>query len=139
MRRSAYRLQGMVIFFLLSCLSLGWSFQAAPDYGKILGKWKIEINADGEYYYLTLNLRSVNGTLEGTISESMGYFTDVPISEVVFDGENLKFEFTSPTPPDGVERLVSAEFKVGADVMDGVVNVIELGVSATATATREKL
>jgi len=139
MRRSAYRLQGMVIFFLLSCLSLGWSFQAAPDYGKILGKWKIEINADGEYYYLTLNLRSLNGTLEGTISESMGYFTDVPVSEVVFDGENLKFEFTSPTPPDGVERLVSAEFKVGVDVMDGVVNVVELGVSATATATREKL
>lgn len=138
MKGSVHRREGMVILSVLACLSFAWSFQAAPDYGKIVGKWKIEVSADGEYYYLTLNLRNVEGTLEGTISESMGYFTDVPVSEIAFDGENLKFNFNSPTPPDGVERLVTAEFRVGVDVMDGVVNVVELGVSASATATREK-
>jgi len=127
-----------LIFFLL-CFSFAWSFQTTPDYGKILGKWKMEVRADGEFYYLTLNLKSVNGTLEGTVSESMGFFTDVPISEIVFDGENLSFEFKSPTPPDGSERLVVAQLKVGVDTMDGIVSVPELGGSATASATREKL
>ncbi len=128
----------VIVNFVLVCLALGQSSQTTPDYGKILGKWKMEISADGEYYYLTLILRSVDGTLEGTVSESMGYFTDVPISEIVFDGENLSFDFKSPTPPDGLERLVSASFKVGVDTMDGVVNLPELGISAMATATREK-
>lgn len=139
MRRSVSPKTVMIMLSLCTCLSFAWSFQQTPDYGKILGKWKIEVNVDGEYYHLTLNLRSVNGTLEGTISESMGYFTDVSVSNIAFAGETFSFEFNSPTPPDGMQRLVSAEFKVGVDVMDGVVSVIELGVSASATATREKL
>mgnify|MGYP001055838487 CR=1 FL=1 len=129
----------ILAFYVVGCFSFSQSGQQNPDYGKILGVWKIEVNADGDYYYLTLNLKDVGGALEGTVSESQGYFTDVPISEIVFDGENLSFEFNSPTPPDGVTRLVSAEFKVGLDTMDGVINVPDLGVSATATATREKV
>jgi len=129
----------ILTFFVLGCFSFSQTGQQNPDYGKILGVWKIEVDADGEYYYLTLDLKSVDGTLEGTVSESQGYFTDVPVSEIVFEGENLSFDFNSPTPPDGVARLVTAEFKVGVDTMDGVVNVPDLGVSATATATREKL
>lgn len=129
----------MVIFFFMVWYgSFGRAGQQTPDYGKILGTWRIEVDADGESYHLTLNLKSVEGGLEGTISESMGYFSDVPVSKIVFDGENLSFEFNSPTPPDGMERLVSAEFKVGVDTMDGAVNVPELGVSATASGTREK-
>ncbi|MDH7512921.1 MAG: hypothetical protein QHH14_08245 [Clostridiales bacterium] len=127
------------IFFLSMCFSFSQGVQQAPDYGKIIGAWKIEIDADGEYFYLTLNLRNVNGTLEGTISESQGYFTDVPVSEIVYDGENLSFEFRSPTPPDGVARLVRAEFKVGVDTKDGIISVPDLGVSAKAAGIREKL
>lgn len=133
MRRST-----LPILILLACFLFARGSQETPDYGKVVGVWKIEVEADGEYYYLTLNLKNVSGTLEGTISESMGYFTDVPVSEIVFDGESLTFEFTSPTPPDGVERQVSAEFKVNVDTLDGVVIVPELGVSATAKGTREK-
>jgi hypothetical protein len=127
------------VFFVLVLFSFSWAAQEKPDYGKIVGTWKIEVDADGEYYYLTLELKNAEGNLEGTISEDAGSFTDVPISEILFDGENLSFEFTSPTPPDGLERLVKAELKVGVDTMNGVMNVPDLGASATATATREKL
>ncbi|MBM3284605.1 MAG: hypothetical protein FJY81_01905 [Candidatus Aminicenantes bacterium] len=128
---------GMAIL-ILGNFSFPGAIQQSLDYGKILGVWKIEVNADGEYYYVTLNLKSADGILEGTVSESMGTFTDVPVSEIAYDGENLSFEFNSATPPDGVERLVSFEFRIGEDTMDGVVIIPELGVSATATATREK-
>jgi hypothetical protein len=127
------------IFFVLISFSFSLAAQEIPDYGKIVGTWKIEVDADGEYYYLTLELKNAEENLEGTISENMGSFTDVPISEIVFDGESLDFEFISPTPPDGLEKSVKADFKVGVDTMDGVMSVPDLEASATATATREKL
>ncbi len=139
MNKRHFSLMIAFIFFLSVCFSFSQGVQEGPDYGKIIGAWKIEVDADGEYFYLTLNLRNVSGTLEGKVSESQGYFTDVPVLEIVYDGENLSFEFSSPTPPDGVARLVQAEFKVGVDTMDGIINVPNLGVSAAATATKEKL
>ena len=139
MNRCLHRILMVFSFFVLGCFCFSQSAQQDPDYGKIVGTWKIDVDADGEYYYLTLQLKNVEGNLEGTISESTGFFSDVPVSEIVFDGENLSFEFNAPTPPDGVERQVLAEFKVGVDTMNGVVNVPDLEVSAAATATREKL
>ena len=50
------------IVFTLSILfifSLSFSSiisQEAPDYGKILGDWDMEVDAEGEYYYLSFNI-----------------------------------------------------------------------------------
>ncbi len=138
MNKRHFSFLAAIIFLLPTYFSFSLRAQEKASIETIVGTWRIEVDADGEYYYLTLNLKSVNGTLEGTISESQGYFTDVPISDIVFEGENLSFEFNSPTPPDGAARLVTAEFKVGVDTMDGIVNVPDLGVSAPAIATKEK-
>jgi hypothetical protein len=110
--------------------------QAAPDYGKILGTWDVEVNADGEFYYLTMNIEKSEEGLKGTVSESTGSFSDVPLKEIQYDGQSLKFQFTSPTPPDGLERLVKADFKVGDDKLEGTMAVEDMGLSVPATATK---
>ncbi len=48
-------------FFILS------SAIAAPQ--ELVGTWDLEINADGEYFYLTLVLEETEGELSGRISE----------------------------------------------------------------------
>jgi hypothetical protein len=124
--------------FFISLLTLSsMRSQEAVDYGKILGNWEIEVDADGEYYYLTLILKMSDGELEGAISESTGYFSDVPLSDIEYDGTNLRFEFTAPTPPDGYERVVRTEFEVGDNTLEGTMNLDDLGVSALATGKRE--
>lgn len=124
--------------FFISLLSLSsMESQEAVDYGKILGNWEIEVDADGEYYYLTMILKMSDGELEGTISESTGYFSDVPLSDIEYDGTSLRFEFTAPTPPDGYERVVRTEFEVGDNTLEGTMDVDDLGVSALATGKRE--
>lgn len=129
--------------FTLSALfifSFSFSFlisQETPDYEKVLGNWDMEVDADGEYYYLSLNIEKDESGLKGTISESVGFFTDSPLSNIQFDGDILSFEFTAPTPPDGLERIVKVEFKVGEDEMEGYVSLEDLGLSVPATATRE--
>ena len=131
------------IVFALSSLfifSLSFSFiisQEAPDYGKILGDWDMEVDAEGEYYYLSFNIEKDESGLNGTISESTGFFSDSPLSNIQFDGERLSFEFTAPTPPDGLERVVKAEFKVGDNEMEGYISLEDLGLSVPANATRE--
>jgi hypothetical protein len=126
------------LFFVLALFSYSQPTQEKVDNGKIVGTWKVEIDAGGEYYYLTLEMRVTEGNLEGTVSESQGIFTNLPISEILFDGENLSFEFTSPTPPDGLQRLVKAEFKVGVDNLEGMMSVPDIEATVPATATREK-
>lgn len=128
----------LLALFVLTTFSYSQAAQEKADQGKVVGTWKIEVDADGEYYYLTMELKDVAGKLEGTISESQGTFTNVPLSELLYDGTTLSFVFKSPTPPDGVERTVRGEFKAGADKMDGAMLVTELGVTAPATATLEK-
>ena len=110
--------------------------QETPDYEKILGDWDMEVDADGEYYYLTLNFEKDEEGLKGTISEATGFFTDTPLSKIQFDSEVLSFEFTAPTPPDGLERVVKVELKVGDNEMEGYLTLEDLGVSAYAHATR---
>lgn len=118
----------------------GLRAQTAPakvDGSKFAGAWQLEVDADGTYYYLGMSLLDKSGKLEGTISEASGYFKDVPLAEVVFDGEKLIFKFNAPTPPDGVSREVGAEFRLVQGALDGVVRVPELGVSAPAKGTRD--
>lgn len=125
-------------FFLVFSLSLYPQVsQQAPDYGKILGAWEVEVNAEGEFYYLSLNLEKSEEGLKGTITESAGAFTDVPLENIQFDGQTLKFEFRSPTPPDGSERLVNAEFRVGDSKLEGSMAITDLGISVPATATKK--
>ena len=130
-----------VVVFCIGLAAAGslWA-QAAPanvDNSKIAGAWQVEIDADGTYYYLHVNILDNAGKLEGTVSEASGLFKDVPLAEVLFDGEKLTFKFNSPTPPDGASREVGAEFKLVQGALDGMVRVVELAVSVPAKGTRE--
>jgi hypothetical protein len=125
------------LFLIISFSSPAAQNQAAPDYGKILGTWDVEVNANGEYYYLTMNIEKSEEGLKGKVSESTGAFSDVPLKEIQYDGQTLKFQFTSPTPPDGLERLVKADFKVGDNKLEGTVAVEDMGLSVPATATKK--
>ncbi|HCS47277.1 MAG TPA: hypothetical protein DIW61_03090 [Candidatus Aminicenantes bacterium] len=66
----------------------------------------------------------------------MGSFTDVAISDIFYDSVSFRFNFISPTPPDGLSRTIKAEFKVGADTMGGVISVPDLDITTDAKATR---
>jgi len=110
--------------------------QAAPD--KILGAWNLEIVADSQPYYVNITLQLAEGVLTGTASEPSGTFTDVPLSDIAFDGATFKFGFKSPTPPDGLERAVSVELKIVDDKsMEGTLIVPELDVAATVKAAKQ--
>jgi hypothetical protein len=109
--------------------------QADPD--KILGVWNLEILADSQTYSLNITLQLAEGVLTGTASEPSGYFTDVPVSDISFDGATLKFGFISPTPPDGLERAIMVELKMMDDrAMEGTLVVPELDVAATVKAVK---
>ncbi len=126
------------LFFSFSLCFLMLPSQETLNYEKILGAWDIEVVAEGEYYYLSMNLEKSEQELKGTISEQSGGFTDIPLSEIKFDGQTLSFDFTAPTPPDGLERLIKTEFKVADNRLEGTLNVVDLGVTATAIATRKE-
>ena len=87
----------LVCFFSFSFLE----GQDQVDLGKILGDWNMEVDAGGEFYYLTFTIEKTGGELSGTISESSGFFSEIPLENIEFDGTNLSFEMTIPTPPDG--------------------------------------
>jgi hypothetical protein len=108
------------------------------DYANILGDWEMEVDAGGEYYYLLFSIEKADGELAGTISESSGFFTDVSLKNIEFDGEKLSFEMTVPTPPDGYENLVKAELEWVEGKLEGMLSVESLGISASASATKKK-
>lgn len=129
------------VFGIAVAAAGGMRAQTSPtkiDNSRIAGVWQVEIDADGTYYYLTLNIVDKAGTLAGTVSEASGLFKDVPVAEVAFDGEKLTFQFNSPTPPDGAIREVGAEFKLVQGALDGVVRVPALVVSVPAKGSRER-
>jgi len=112
--------------------------QEQVDYANILGDWEMEVDAGGEYYYLLFTIEKADGELAGTINESSGFFIDVSLKNIEFDGENLSFEMTVPTPPDGYENLVKAELEWVEGKLEGMLSVESLGISASATATKKK-
>lgn len=113
------------------------SAQEKTDLSKVTGTWKIEIAAGENYYYLTMILKEAAGSLSGTISEATGLLIDAPLADILFDGASLSFTFNSPTPPDGLERLVKAEFKLVEGGLDGMVIVPSLDASAPAKAAKD--
>jgi len=110
--------------------------QATPD--KILGAWSLEVTAESQLYYVNVTLQLTEGVLTGTASEPSGYFTNVPLSDLAFDGATLKFGFISPTPPDGAERALAVELKVVDDkTMEGTLLVPDLNISAMVKAAKQ--
>lgn len=110
----------------------------AGDNGKIVGSWELEIDAGGEYYYLTMILQETEGSLQGNVSEASGYFYDVPLKDILYENDVLTLKFASPTPPDGLERLVSCKFDVGDDLLEGSLTIEELGLTAYVSGKREQ-
>jgi len=110
--------------------------QAAVD--KILGAWSLEITAESELYYVSVALQQVEGVLAGTASEPSGFFTDVPLTDLTFDGATLKFALQAPTPPDGLERALAVELKVVDEkTMEGTLLVPDLNISAAVKAVKQ--
>ena len=123
----------LVLFISLGVFQLG-----AADFEKVLGEWDLEIDAGGEYYYLTMKISAAEGSLQGTISEANGYFFDVPLKDILLDGSVLSMKFTSPTPPDGLEREVVCSYEVGDDVLEGTIALEEVELIAPVVGTRGK-
>jgi hypothetical protein len=110
--------------------------QEKADATKVVGTWTIDVYAGEATYTLDLEVEVAEGHLAGKISESMGAFSDVALSDIYYDGATFRFAFMSPTPPDGTSRTVKAEFKVGVDKMDGTLFVPDLEVTVEAKASR---
>jgi hypothetical protein len=113
--------------------------QAAPkpDYNPLLGSWALEVNAGGEYYYLTLDFKMTEGKFEGAVSEQSGAFSNVALANIVWDNTTLKFDFKSPTPPDGAERLIKSEFRYADGKLAGMMTIDELGMSVPVTGAKK--
>jgi hypothetical protein len=135
MKKTSFRAVLVAAVFILAVASAAPA-QEKADTSKVTGTWTIDVYAGEDTYTLSLVVTTANGQLAGKISESMGAFLDVAVSDIFYDGETFRFNFTSPTPPDGASRMVNAEFKVGVDQMNGTISVPELEVSVEAKATR---
>lgn len=125
------------VFFvcIFSCSFLKGQDQV--DLKKILGDWNMEVDAGGEFYSLSFTIEKTDGELSGKISESSGFFSDIPLENIEFDGTNLSFEMTIPTPPDGYENLVKAEFELVEERLEGMLTVESIGASASAVASKQ--
>jgi hypothetical protein len=134
MRVAEKSIKVICLIFVLS-FSL-FAFQTS-DLSRITGDWEIELEAEGEYFYLDMTVEESEGKLSGTISESSGFVYDIKLENIEYDGENFSFTFEAPTPPDGMERAVGGEFEVGENELEGFINVADLGISASALATRK--
>jgi hypothetical protein len=111
--------------------------QKKVDHSKIIGLWALEVDAGGEYYYLILELKLEAEKLGGGLSEQNGMFKDVPLSNIEFDGQTLKCEAKTPTPPDGAERLIKIEVKLVDNKLEGLITVPDLSVSAGVSGTKK--
>lgn len=127
-------LLGAAVFVL--AVAAAASAQEKADASKIVGTWTIDVYAGDETYNLKLAVTETDGRLEGKISETMGAFSDIPLSDIFYDGESFRFSFVSPTPPDGMSRTVKVDLKVGVNKMDGTITVPELETTVTAKAAR---
>lgn len=125
------------IIWIGFCVMIPMNAQEPQDYDKILGSWDMEVDAGGEYFYLSFTIEKTPEGLKGTISESSGFFSGVPLENIEFEGANLRFEMNIPTPPDGYQNLVKADLELIEERLEGTLTVESLGVSASATATKK--
>jgi len=113
------------------------SGQDPVDYTVIIGEWDMEVDAGGEYFYLSFSIEKTDEGMKGAISESSGFFSNVPLENIQYDGKNLSFEMKIPTPPDGYENLVKSAFELTKGKFEGTLSVESLGISAAATAIKK--
>ncbi|MBN1273113.1 MAG: hypothetical protein JXB26_12660 [Candidatus Aminicenantes bacterium] len=128
----------MIGVFTLVCLAGMSSLQAQVEQTDITGVWDMEIDADGEYYYLTMTVKKGEKGLQAFVSEANGMFTDITVSELKYEGENLSFVIVVPTPPDGAERRVDFALVVSGESMSGTINITDLQMIADVTCTKQK-
>lgn len=134
MRKTSFRALLVTAVFILA--ATGVSAQEKADPTKVVGTWTIDVYAGEATYTLSLAVTAAEGQLAGKISESMGAFSDVALSDILYDGDNFSFSFVAPTPPDGSSRMVKAEFKVDTDEMNGTITVPDIEATVEARATR---
>jgi hypothetical protein len=118
-------LLGICVFSVTA--ASGLAGMKSADQAKLVGAWGLEIDAEGEYYYLAIVIEESDGILSGKISEESGFFTDVVIEQIKFDGKTLAFQFDAPTPPDGEERTLDAELVFSGDTCEGTISIEDLG------------
>jgi hypothetical protein len=109
-----------------------------PDPAKILGTWSLQIDTNGLITSLTLVLEESGGQLAGKISEDNGMFTDSPLSNIEYDGDNLAYDITVPSPPDSLIKTWKTQLKVGDDAAEGDIANADLGISVPITGKRVK-
>lgn len=110
----------------------------APDWQNVVGIWSLTVEADNYNIYLTLSLELAGDQVKGKMTEQSGMVPEVPLEGIEFDNENLKFVITAPSPPDGLNKVWKASFKVSGDKLEGAFFNEELGIAAAAAGTREK-
>ena len=64
---------------VLMAAAASFAGQGSVDLGKVTGTWAMEIDAGGEYYYLSFTLTRTDSELEGTVSEMHGCFGLRPV------------------------------------------------------------
>jgi len=138
MRRAAIVL--LAVPLLMSGAFARSSGQAAtaPDWQKVVGLWSLTVEADSYSIYLMLSLELGEGLVKGKMTEQSGMIPEVPLEAIEFDNENLKFVITAPSPPDGLNKVWKASFKVSGDKLEGAFFNEELGIAAPVSGTREK-
>ena len=135
--------RSLIVILVVGLAAGAWAAQAVPkapkpDLGKVLGTWSIEIDADGQMFYLTLVMEAVEGQLSGKVSEQNGMFTDAALSDFAYDGEILKCTAAVPSPPDMATRPWAIELRVGPETLEGTIGNAELMISASMTGKRTK-
>ncbi len=137
LKKIGFLFLSLINFILLILIGpLSW----AQEQSKLIGDWEMAVEAEGRYYYLYVSFKETEGKLEGTISEANGFFSNLPLTNLKLEADRLTFDFTAPTPPDGLARLISADLKIAAgyEKMEGSLIISDLGVSASATLTKKK-
>lgn len=125
----------VLFVFFLGLLAIHAMQVLAAD--EIVGEWNMEVDAGGEYYYLSFSVTEEGGKLSGTISEESGSFIDAKMENIEFDGQKFRFEMTIPSPPDGLENLVNGEFEFNEGKLEGTLTIEEFGMTAFATCTKK--
>jgi hypothetical protein len=127
----------LTALLVVSAAGLSSAGQKPASADKILGAWLLEVDAGGEYYYLTMELKLKEGKLDGLLGEQNGMITNVPLTEIEWDGETLKFMAKTPTPPDGAERPLKFELKFAEGKLDGTITIVEMGMTAPVKGTKK--
>jgi hypothetical protein len=137
MKKNLLRFLSLSVMFVFSLGLTGAYPLQTKNAVKIVGDWKMEVDAGGEYYYLSFSVKEEAGKLFGTISEESGSFADVKMEKLEFDGQKFRFEMTVPTPPDGLENLVKGNFELKEGKLEGTLTIEELGMIGYASCDKK--